>query len=148
MSSTLKPSSGKSGSCRSRPSKLERVRQSLVDLLPTQEDTDLICSAGNCWVLLHSLSSRAANVLADNICTAGERSASFNIAEISKRHPTIIAQTLLYLAVCLQQLDPSFDTGRLHLYPSVEGRAERYLSTVHTLVTSDDEFASTMEGLE
>jgi hypothetical protein len=72
----------------------------------------------------------------------------FHLAEISKKHPAIIARTILYLAVCLQQLNPGFDTKQLHLMPSVEARVERYLTTVSGLITSDDELVSTMEGLE
>jgi hypothetical protein len=75
-------------------------------------------------------------------------SSTFNLAEISKKHPTIIARTILYLAVCLQQLDDDFDSTQLHLLPSIEARMDRYLTTVQALVTSDDEMVSTMEGLE
>lgn len=72
----------------------------------------------------------------------------FNIAEISKEKPAMIAKTLLYIVVALQQLDPDFDQGRLHVFPSIETRIERILSSVNALVTSDDELVTTMDGLE
>jgi hypothetical protein len=73
---------------------------------------------------------------------------TFNIAEVSKRHPTSIARSILYIAICLQQLDPNVDTSRLHLLPTVDARIDKYMSTVQSLVTSDEEMVSTTEGLE
>ncbi len=73
---------------------------------------------------------------------------TFNLAEVSKRHPTSIARSILYIAVCVQQLDPDFDVARLHLLPSVDARIDKYMSTIQALVTSDDEMVSTIEGLE
>ena len=70
------------------------------------------------------------------------------MSEISKQHPTVIGRTLLYIAVCSQQLPHSFDTSLLKFPTSVESRIDRYISTVKTLITSDDELVSTVEGLE
>jgi hypothetical protein len=72
----------------------------------------------------------------------------YDIEEVSKRHPTSIARTLLYIASCIQQLNPQFDVTQLELYPSVESYMERLISIVQALVTSDDELVSTTEGLE
>jgi hypothetical protein len=68
--------------------------------------------------------------------------------EVSKLHPTSIARSILYIAVCVQQLDPNFDTARLHLLPSVDARIDKYMTTVQSLITSDDDMVSTPEGLE
>lgn len=73
---------------------------------------------------------------------------TFDLSEVSKQHPTVIARTLLYISVCLQQLPPGFDTNLLHFPTSVESRVDRYISTIQTLITSDDELVSTIEGLE
>ena len=73
---------------------------------------------------------------------------TFNIQEVSKRHPTSIARSILYIAVCVQQLDPNFDTSHLNLLPTVDARLDKYMSTVQSLVTSDDEMVATTEGLE
>lgn len=75
-------------------------------------------------------------------------SSRFNLAEISKGSPINIANTLLYLASSLQQLDPEFDSTQLKLYPSVESRMERYVCAVQALVTSDDELISSMDGIK
>jgi len=75
-------------------------------------------------------------------------SSTYNLAEVSKLHPTVIAKSLLYLAVCSQQLPGGFDTSKLQLGPSLDQRIEKYMSTVQSLITSDDEVVSTIEGLE
>ena len=72
----------------------------------------------------------------------------FNLADISKQHPTIVGRTLLYIAVCLQQLPPDFDTNRLSIQAPVESCMEKIIVTVQALITSDDELASSTEGLE
>lgn len=131
---------------RCRTPKIERVRNALIELLPSQEDADLICSSSNSWLIVHALSTQTASVFVTN--EESIVNATFNMAEVSKKHPTSIARTLMYLAVCLQQLDPTFDTSRLHLYPSVESRIEKYIATVTALIISDDELVTSMEGLE
>lgn len=122
-------------------SKTERVRQALVQLLPSQADTDLICAASHLAILLNTMAGTSAEVISNNF-------SPFNIAEISKEKPAIIARTLMYIVVSLQQLDPAFDHGQLHILPSLEIRTERILATVNALVTSDDELVTSMEGLE
>jgi hypothetical protein len=46
-------SSTRSASC-CRPSKIDRVRQHLVDLLPSQKDADLVSSSNSCWLIVHA----------------------------------------------------------------------------------------------
>ncbi|KAF4626677.1 hypothetical protein G7Y89_g11477 [Cudoniella acicularis] len=135
----------KTPSC--RVPKLERVRQTLVDLLPTQRDADLIVQHSNCSLLIHIMLQHAADPSggeseSDHIASV------FHLEEVAKKHPVEIARTILYLAVCLQQLNPSFDRSKLSLLPTIEARIDRYLSTVQALITSDDELVSSMEGLE
>ena len=145
MATPAQSSSGnKTSSC--RLPKLDRIRQTLIDVLPSQTDADLIYRNSCCWVLIRAISRQAASAF--DVNDASIVPPIFNIAEISKEHPTIIARTILYIAVFLQQLNPGFDTNQLHLMPSVEARVERYLTTVSGLITSDDELVSTMEGLE
>ena len=139
------PSSGtKTPSC--RPTKVERLRQTLVDLLPSQQDTNLLCDASSCWLLIHAFNLSKHKANREN--SGNVVQSTFNLSEISKQHPTIIARTLLYISVCLQQLPPGFNTNLLSFPTSVESRVDRYISTVQTLITSDDELVSTIEGLE
>ena len=115
----------------------------LIDLLPAQRYVDIICAEASCWLLLYALDKHNA----DFFDSANKMAATFNISEISKSHPTNIAKTLLCLAVCMQQLPGKFDVARLGM-GSIDARMDRYLSTVQSLVTSDDELVSTIEGLE
>jgi hypothetical protein len=125
-------------SCRPIP-KLERIRQALVELLPSQKATNMITKESSSWLLIHALTTQTNNAVTES---------AFDLVEVCKRHPTNIARTLLYIAVCLQQLPLSFSTTELQLYPSVEARLDKYLSTVQALITSDDELVSTIDGLE
>jgi len=99
----------------------------------------LIRDASSSWLLLHALNHQRVEEVS---------STTFNLAEVAKRHPTSIARSILYIAVCVQQLDPDFDASRLHLLPSIDARLDKYMTTVQSLVTSDDEMVSTIEGLE
>lgn len=54
----------------------------------------------------------------------------------------------MYIAVCLQQLDPDFDHSKLNIHPSPRARLERILSVVSTLVLADDELVTSVEGIE
>jgi hypothetical protein len=99
----------------------------------------LIRGESTSYLLLHALNSQHLDEVS---------STTFNLAEVAKRHPTSIARSILYIAVCVQQLDPDFDRSRLHLLPSVDARLDKYMTTVQALVTSDDEMVSTIEGLE
>lgn len=125
-----------------RPSKTERIRQALVQLLPSQADTDLICSASHLPSLL--------NAMTGTYVDANEKTqfSPFKVAEISQEKITVIARMLLFIVVLLQQLDPGYEHGRLHALSSLGSRTERILSTVNALVTSDDELVTSMEGLE
>ena len=119
--------------------KHERIRQALLDLLPSQKDTDLIREESNSWLLIHALTAQADDALVMS---------TFDISLLQKAGPIRIARTLLYIAVCLQQLDGSLDQSRLNIPPSLEVRMERIITTVQSLVTSDDELVSCIEGLE
>jgi hypothetical protein len=132
------------GSAGRAPSKIEKLRQTLAALLPSQEDASLIAESTNGWVLLSVLCTPA-----NDLYRNSDPTSSFNVVAVSQRGPTIIARTLLYIAICIQQLPPEFDTSRLQLKNfSVDALMDKYMSTVASLVTSNDELAGTMEGLE
>lgn len=107
--------------------------------MPPQHVMDRICEASSFWLSLYAFAIQTFDPLTPP---------KFDLAEVSKGSPASIARILLYLASCLQQLDTGFDTTQLKLYPSVEARMERYVATVQTLVTSDEELVSSIEGLD
>ncbi|KAK0102442.1 hypothetical protein ONS95_006061 [Cadophora gregata] len=140
VSHTPASQSTKSSSC--RPPKDERIRQILLDLLPPQHETNSIVRSSSSWFLVHALENRATSKC-DSVSSATSK-----LSELSRAHPTKIARTLMFIAVCLQQLDPEFDKSKLHLFPTVEARMEKMIITVQGLITSDDELVSTVNGLE
>ena len=121
-----------------RTPKIEKIRQALIELLPSQKDADLICQASNSWLLVHALS----NPMKDD-----RMASTFDMKDIPQRQILGIARSLIYIALCLQQLDPDFDSKKLS-FPSPEARMEKCITTVATLITSDDELACSMDGLE
>jgi hypothetical protein len=167
----LSPQSSGTRTPSCRPSKIDRLRQTLVDLLPSQQDADYICSEGNCWLLVQALSGERAEVIDSYATSSTLRSPAFDLVEISKQHPLKIATTLMYLAVCewpfflnpnscklgsltrrfvsvgLQQLTPGAQTSMVHFSTSVETRIDRINSTIQALITSDDDMISSVDGL-
>lgn len=125
-----------------RPPKNERIRQVLLDLLPPQHETNLIVLSSSSWFLVHALENRVTSKC-DSVSSATSK-----LSELARGHPTKIARTLMFIAVCLQQLDPEFDKSKLHLFPTPQARMEKMIITVQGLITSDDELVSTVNGLE
>jgi hypothetical protein len=131
--------------------RVERIRHTLVDLLPSQHDADIISKSTSCYMIVHAMSRHNADILLENSLsteTTISISSTFNMAEVAKKSPSAIARSLMYLVICLQQLDPNLDKSKLHLLPTIESKMERWMSTIQALVTSDDELITTMEGLE
>ncbi|KAJ8062282.1 hypothetical protein OCU04_008829 [Sclerotinia nivalis] len=128
------------------PTKVERIRDVLIELLPSQEATNKLCSFSDCWLLMHSLSQHSPQIMLKP--TGFNPNHSFNIPSIGKESPATIAQTLLYVAVCLQQVPHGYDASQLGFTTSVQARTDKIISTVSGLVTSDDELVACVQGLE
>lgn len=117
-----------------------------MELLPSQEATNTLCSFSDCWLLMHSLTQHSAHLMLEP--TGFNPNHSFNIPTIAKESPAAIAQTLLYIAVCLQQVPHGYDASKLGFSTSIEARVDKIISTVSGLVTSDDELVASIQGLE
>ncbi|EON64147.1 hypothetical protein W97_03377 [Coniosporium apollinis CBS 100218] len=111
-------------------------------MLPLQQDADVIGRATNAWALVSVLCTQPNELFNDDDPTC-----SFNLAAVAQQHPTVVARTLLYIAICIQQLPPDFGMTQLHI-SDVDAVLVQYMSTVVTLVTSDDDLVCRMEGLE
>lgn len=120
--------------------KKERIRRALIELLPSQNDIDLIYSGSSAWLLVHTLTF-------EDIDSAIVKSL-FDSESVKEGSAIKIARTLLYLAVMMQQLDHDFNRRKLQMYPAIDARMERYISTVQALVASDDELMVSIVGLE
>ncbi|KAF2468537.1 uncharacterized protein BDR25DRAFT_265269 [Lindgomyces ingoldianus] len=122
----------------------EAIRRSLIALLPSQRDADVIFESTNGWMILTSV-YRPAKCLFVN---QDPQSYALDMSAIGKDHPVVIARTLLHLAICIDTLPPTFETSRLSHIWSLEAAMENYVTTVTSLVTSSDEQMSTLPGLE
>ncbi|KAF7925205.1 hypothetical protein BELL_0270g00040 [Botrytis elliptica] len=128
------------------PTKIERIKDVLMELLPSQEATNILCSFSDCWLLMHSLTNHSAHIMLEP--SAFNPNHSFNVPSIAKESPAMIAQILLYMAVCLQQVPHGYDASLLGITTSIEARVDKIISTVSGLVTSDDELIASVQGLE
>lgn len=95
---------------------------------------------------MHSLTQHSAHLMLEPKDFFGNH--SFNVPTITKEGPAAIAQTLLYIAVCLQQVPHGYDSSKLGFTTSIEARVDKIVSTVSGLVTSDDELVASVQGLE
>lgn len=130
--------------------KLDRIRQSLADLLPSQRDCNLICEGSSSWLLVHAIFQHSPE-FGKSYLDPMSSQPFFDLSAISKGNVTLIARTLLFLTVCLQQMPADFDSNKLQLTSvsgSIDAHVEKYLATVSALLTSDDEIISSIEGLE
>lgn len=137
MNTPASPAGTKTPSC--VVTKKERIRRALSELLPSQKDADLIFAGSGAWLLVHTLTFESDSNIVKSI---------FDLESIREGSAVKISRTLLYFAVMLQQLDSDFDARQLQMYPAVDARMERYISTVQSLVASDDELMASMAGLE
>ena len=117
---------------------LEKLCLILGALLPSQEDANTITAATNAWSIARTMYP------ADQ----ESKNPNFHVANISKASPLVIARTLMKFAIFLQQMPPEFDSRSLHFESSVQSVLQQYLYSVTDLVTSKDDYACTLEGLE
>jgi hypothetical protein len=116
----------------------------LLALFPDQRDINTIVheSVGSLFVttLFHSRRD-----IMEGKC---ESPASVAVIPPATSHPSVLARRLLQLSICIQQLSPTFDKGNLVMKSNLSQAMTNIVSTVVNLVTSNDEFIGTAEGLE
>ncbi|KIW52550.1 hypothetical protein PV05_08180 [Exophiala xenobiotica] len=120
-----------------------KLRLTLLSLLPSQHDADLIATSTNAWGLRHVLDAAS-----HRLFESEKDQAALDLASVSEGTPVDIARSLLYLAVCLQQLPPEFDCSKLQITGTIDDALRKYLTTVGDLVTCKDDLACSTEGLE
>ncbi|KAF2874479.1 hypothetical protein BDV95DRAFT_487963 [Massariosphaeria phaeospora] len=125
-------------------SNCETVRRSLVALLPSQHDANVIFESSNGWTILNGVYKPSKNLFVNE----DVGSYALNMTAVAKEPLITIARTLLHFAVCISSLPPEFDTSRLEQMWSLDAAMQNYVSTVSSLVTSSDEQMLTLPGLE
>jgi len=127
------------------PPKHLRICQALHALFPSQPDVAAIvkASAGPYFVVSLFHSGR------ELIGAGADMAASIAVIPPASSHPTLLARRLLQLAICMQQLSPTF-----HIQHKLQAREPlpdiiaRISETISHAVTSDDELVGSAEGLQ
>jgi hypothetical protein len=119
-----------------------QIREKLLALLPSQADARILSASTNAWLFMMSPYKRF-----DDIHKDADPAFTFDILAVSKQAIIVIAKTLLWLALCMQQLPPDFDEATLSL-TGVDQVMDTYVSTISSLVTSEPSLVASMDGLE
>lgn len=122
--------------------KWKALLRALTSLLPSPADLETILDASAEW---WTIWRKMFPEITDPNCNTLKESVSHSLRSES---PAEVAKMLLCLAISIDQLPRSFDYGRLNLSLPPRELMERYISTVDRLVTSDDEIAATIDGIE
>lgn len=122
--------------------KHEDVCRALAELWPCQHDLDV----------LYSVTAKDPDILRSPLCSSHSNSSFQNdlspqdILQTSphESHPVALARKLLWLSFLVQQLS----SQALNEAPSLHGMVNRILDKVVSLVTTNDELAQSVEGME
>lgn len=122
--------------------KFDRLRDTLMALLPSRKDIDSLSLMSLGWWLV------AKNFLSDSIFTdASIFRTLFSTNFEPDVHPIVVTRLLLSLAICIQQLPSGFRQDQLEVELPVAELENKYM-TIASLVTSDDELVGSLDGLE
>ncbi|KAF2186588.1 hypothetical protein K469DRAFT_141827 [Zopfia rhizophila CBS 207.26] len=112
----------------------------LISLLPSHQDATLIAENTNAWALnLDNTPGAMPN--------PKERFSFLDYNATSHCKVTTIGQTLLYLALSIQQLPPDFNMSLLEM-DDPKSKIESYIANVNCLILADEELACSTEGVE
>ncbi|KAK6856589.1 Transcription factor [Apiospora arundinis] len=112
---------------------------------PSQHDTKILFNAAKPEVFLQAHVIPYQEIFGDK---SMQTIAMLSVHPTVTVHPVILARKLLHLALCVQQLDPSFDTSALHDGGNLVQNMHRYYQLASTVVTCHDDLLDSMEGLE
>lgn len=119
-----------------------KLRDTLLALLPSHENLTAVFAGTEKWW-------RVWRRMFPELYTTPEGTLEEFIAQAySTTTPASIAKTLLCTAISLDQLPIGWDQQHLNLSLPAEQLMEKYVNTVHDLITSDDDIAGTIEGIE
>jgi len=127
---------------RAQYNKTKALITALKQLLPPPQDLEIILeSSHEWWTLWRTMFPE----ITDRQCETIKESVSHSLRS---EKPAEIAKIMLCIAISIHQLPPTFDWSRVQLKEDRSTLMERYISTVDRLITSDDEIAATLDGIE
>lgn len=138
----LKRKDGPVEMSRSRYNKSKSLVAALNALLPSPRDLELILdSSSDWWAIWRKMFPE----ITDRRCETIKESVGHSLRS---ENPAEIAKILLCIAMSIYQLPADWDFSRLRLNGSRTDLMEHYVSTIDRLITSDDELAATLDGIE
>jgi hypothetical protein len=127
---------------RLRYNKNRALTQALTAILPGPRELDIILDfSENWWTIWRKMFPE----IADPRCSTIKESVSHSLRS---ENPAEVAKMILCIAISIDQLPDDWDFSQLHLDASPQELTDRYITTVDQLITSNDEFAGTVEGIE
>ena len=127
---------------RAQYNKAKTLATALTQLLPSPHDLDIILNASSKWF---DIWRQMFPEIADARCETIKEAVSHSLRS---DRPAAIAKTMLCIAIGVQQMSPDFNWEQLHLKDDPQDLMERYITTIGQLITSDDEIAASLEGIE
>ncbi|RSM15035.1 hypothetical protein CEP52_000997 [Fusarium oligoseptatum] len=119
--------------------------QILHAALPSQHDVNLLFGSGRAAIYLQALCNSYRELFEEGNSVSA---AMLSILPAVTAHPVVLARKLLQLALCIQQLDPSFNHQSLRLGMSAGEAMHKYYSLASSKVTCHDDLLDSLEGLE
>ncbi|KAL2845831.1 hypothetical protein BJX68DRAFT_241761 [Aspergillus pseudodeflectus] len=127
------------------PSRYAELCSALHVHLPCQEDVNILFGTGRAIVFVQAICNHYGELFHQG--NFRPLSSMATLPAVTA-HPVVIARKLLQLALCLQQLDPSFDQSALHLDGSIKDTMLMYFNLATSKVTCREELLDSIEGLE
>ncbi|EHY54201.1 hypothetical protein HRR83_008226 [Exophiala dermatitidis] len=127
---------------RAQYNKTKALLAALHKLLPPAQDLDIILEASHeWWAIWRTMFPQ----IADSRCETIKESVSHSLRT---EKPAEVGKIMLCIAISVHQLPSTFDWSRLQIKEERTDLMERYIATVDKLITSDDEIAATVDGIE
>lgn len=127
---------------RAQYNKTKALLAALNKLLPSPQDLENILESSYEW---WTVWKRMFPEITDSRCETIKESVSHSLRS---EKPAELAKIMLCIAISIHQLPSTFDWSRLHIKEEPADLMERYIATVDKLITSDDEIAATLDGIE
>ena len=128
-----------------RMSRIKRARicEALTDLLPSQSAMCEVFEIGGFWWDLWQ-------TLHPYMCCEDDKMSiqSYVLLALNQDNPCILGSALSWLAMSMQCLPISYDTGHLSLPMPLNDLTQHYVSTIDRLIVCDDEISVSLEGIE
>ncbi|ETI24733.1 hypothetical protein G647_04103 [Cladophialophora carrionii CBS 160.54] len=127
---------------RAQYNKTKTLLAALNKLLPSPADLEVILEQSHEW---WTIWKKMFPEITDSRCETIKESVSHSLRS---EKPAELAKIMLCIAISIHQLPNHFDWSRLHIKEGPADLMERYIATVDKLITSDDEIAATLDGIE